>query len=187
MNLIEKLQQRIQKKLPNVATQLDRPASPEGLWCLDLRKESQLIVIEWRPGKGFGISAGTGGYGEGPDEVHATPADVEARLKELLDSGKETTPPHSVLVQRLRELRGFTQEQLADRMGIRQATVSRIERGDMYLSTLSRLVASMGGKLQIQAVFPDSIIPLDEPTAAPEVKVSSSKAPRKRSKASRGA
>ena len=185
MNLIEKLQQRIQKKLPSVATQIDRPANPEGLWCLDLRKENQLIVIEWRPGRGFDISSGTGGYGEGPDEVHATPAAVEARLKELLDSGKETTPPHSVLVQRLRELRGFTQEQIADRMGIRQATVSRIERGDMYLSTLSRLVASMGGKLQIQAVFPDSIIPLDEPT--PEVKVSSSKAPRKRSKASRGA
>lgn len=184
MNQIEKLQQRIQKKLPDVVIQIDRPANPEGLWCLDLRKDNQLIVIEWRPGKGFGISAGMGGYGEGPDEMHATPAAVEARLNDLLNSGKETIPSHSVLVQRLRELRGFTQEQLADRMGIRQATVSRIERGDMYLSTLSRLVASMGGKLQIQAVFPDSIIPLDEPT--PEVKVSS-KSPRKRSKASRGA
>ena len=183
MNLIEKLQQRIQKKLPDVTAQVDRPTSPEGLWCLDLRKDNQLIVVEWRPGKGFGISAGTGGYGEGPDELYGTLAAVEARLRDLLDSGEESIPPHSVLVQRLRELRGFTQEQLADRMGIRQATVSRIERGDMYLSTLSRLVASMGGKLQMQAVFPDSIIPLDEPAA--EVRVTSSKAPRKRSKAFR--
>lgn len=174
MNLIEKLQQKIRKKMPQVNSQLDRPYRPDGLWCLDLRVDHRLVVVEWSPERGFGVSSGEGGYGERPDEVFAKVSDAEARVLDLLSNGTETRPPHAVLVQRLRELRGLTQIQLAERMGIRQGTLSRLERGDMHISTLKRLVASMGGTLQIQAVFADSIIPLEEaalPQARPARKV----------------
>lgn len=170
MNLIEKLNKIIQSKMPEVSVQLDRPAKPEGIWCLDLRLNNHLVVVEWRPGQGFSVSSGEGGYGERPDELFTSVSQVEARVKELLTHPTETQPSHAVLVQRLRELRGLTQMQLAERMGIKQATLSRLERGDMHLSTLQRLVASMGGELQIQAIFQDRIIPLGNPPT-PKVKV----------------
>lgn len=182
MNPIEKLQERILRRMPEVNAHLDPAENPKGPWWLDLRHNGYWVVVEWRPGQGFGLSStsGEGAYGEGPDEVYTKAVDAEARLLELLESRKETIPPHPVLVSRLRELRGLTQEQIAEKLGVRQPTISRIERGDMYLSTLSRLVTSMGGKLQIQAVFPDSIIPLDPPEEQ-TTKTTPIKAGRKRS------
>lgn len=55
----------------------------------------------------------------------------------------------------LREARALTQEQLAETLGVRQATVSKMERRtDMYLSSLRKIIEAMGGELEIQAVFP---------------------------------
>ena len=54
----------------------------------------------------------------------------------------------------LREARALTQEQLAETLGVRQATVSKMERRtDMYLSSLRKIIEAMGGELEIQAVF----------------------------------
>ena len=62
-------------------------------------------------------------------------------------------------VATLRELRKathHTQDDLAHAMGVGQGTISRIEkRHDMLVSTLQHYVESMGGTLQIVAVFPD--------------------------------
>ena len=49
-----------------------------------------------------------------------------------------------------------TQEQMAVVLGVRQDTISRLEqRSDMLLSTLRHYVESMGGKLELVAMFPD--------------------------------
>ena len=49
-----------------------------------------------------------------------------------------------------------TQEQMAAVLGVRQDTISRLEqRSDMLLSTLRHYVESMGGKLELVAMFPD--------------------------------
>ena len=51
---------------------------------------------------------------------------------------------------------GWFSGQLAEKLGIKQAAVSRLERRtDMYLSTLRNLIVSMGGTLRIIAQFPD--------------------------------
>lgn len=59
----------------------------------------------------------------------------------------------------LEELRGakrLTQADMAEMLDVPQSSISRIERrADMYLSTLREYVHSVGGELQIQAVFPD--------------------------------
>ena len=56
----------------------------------------------------------------------------------------------------LREARRRSQAELAKELGVQQSAVSRIERRtDMYLSTLSNVVAAMGGRLEIIAQFPD--------------------------------
>ena len=50
----------------------------------------------------------------------------------------------------------MTQESLADILGVKQATVSKLERRtDMYISTLSRFIQAMGGTLEIRARFQD--------------------------------
>ena len=56
----------------------------------------------------------------------------------------------------LRAARQMTQERLAKRLRVKQASVSKLERrADMYVSTLRDFIAAMGGELEIKARFPD--------------------------------
>lgn len=61
----------------------------------------------------------------------------------------------------LRNERGLTQVQLADRMGMSQENVSRIERAeDTQLSTIRRYIEALGGNLELHAVFEDRDVPI---------------------------
>ena len=83
------------------------------------------------------------------DDVLATrPQDrqqrIEARAMEL------------ATLKDLRQAAQQTQEQLAATLGVRQDTISRLEkRSDMLLSTLRHYIESMGGKLELVAQFPN--------------------------------
>ena len=59
----------------------------------------------------------------------------------------------------LRDLRiaaSQTQEDMAQALGVRQDTISRLEqRSDMLLSTMRRYVEAMGGQLDLVATFPN--------------------------------
>ncbi|SNT72020.1 Helix-turn-helix domain-containing protein [Amphiplicatus metriothermophilus] len=58
-------------------------------------------------------------------------------------------------LQDLRKAMGLTQTRMAQRLGVGQDTVSRIERrADMLLSTLGEYVKGMGGELSLIAEFP---------------------------------
>jgi DNA-directed RNA polymerase specialized sigma subunit len=59
-------------------------------------------------------------------------------------------------LRELRKARERSQGQIAERLGVGQASVSRIERRtDMYISTLRKLIQAMGGELDVVARFPD--------------------------------
>ncbi len=59
-------------------------------------------------------------------------------------------------LQELRQARALSQAELAEVLGLNQATISKLERRtDMYLSSLRRFVEAMGGELEINASFPD--------------------------------
>ena len=63
----------------------------------------------------------------------------------------------------LRAQRDLTQHEVAATLGESQANLSRVERGrDPYLSTLHDDVAALGGRLEINAVFPDGIYSLSD-------------------------
>lgn len=63
----------------------------------------------------------------------------------------------------LRQARELSQEKLADRLHVRQASVSKLERKtDMYISTLRHFIRAMGGDLEINAVFPDAIVKIKQ-------------------------
>lgn len=67
---------------------------------------------------------------------------------------REAEEIRSSPLYRLRKALQLTQAQIAEELGIGQAAVSRLERrSDMYLSTLRRFVAAMGGELEIRARF----------------------------------
>lgn len=62
-------------------------------------------------------------------------------------------------LQELRQALDLTQQQVAETLKIEQAAVSKMEKQtDMYLSTLRRFIAAMGGKLEIVARFPEGIV-----------------------------
>ena len=87
------------------------------------------------------------------DKLRSTPegrAQVESERR-LTDAVIELT--------KLREARGATQRQIADAWEVTQANISKVEHTpDIYLSTLSKYVEALGGRLEITAVFPDQVI-----------------------------
>jgi transcriptional regulator with XRE-family HTH domain len=59
-------------------------------------------------------------------------------------------------LQELRQARQMSQEKLAEILGGKQASVSKLEhRTDMYVSTLRSYIEAMGGELDIVARFQD--------------------------------
>jgi len=56
----------------------------------------------------------------------------------------------------LRLARQLTQEKLAEKLQIRQESISRLEqRSDLHLSTLREVIQAMGGELRLVVEFPD--------------------------------
>jgi len=59
----------------------------------------------------------------------------------------------------VRRRRGVSQAAVARALEVSQPNVSRIEQeDDVYLSTLARYIAALGGHLEVRAVFPDETI-----------------------------
>ncbi len=72
---------------------------------------------------------------------------IRRRTEELLEE---------LPLQELRQARAWSQEELAEVLGLNQATISKLERRtDMYLSSLRRFIEAMGGELEITASFPE--------------------------------
>ena len=56
---------------------------------------------------------------------------------------------------------GASQQELANALGVTQAYISRIEHeDDLYLATLRGYVEALGGRLEVNAVFPDQTVTL---------------------------
>jgi hypothetical protein len=76
---------------------------------------------------------------------------IEKRAAELI--AEEAT------LRQLREARERSQVEMAEKLRIKQAAVSKLERRtDMYLSTLRGYIEAMGGRLEILARFPDHTV-----------------------------
>lgn len=59
-----------------------------------------------------------------------------------------------VELRRLRVLSGLTQDQIAKRMHVQQAAISKIEKGgDVFLSTVQRYMDALGASLRVEAQF----------------------------------
>lgn len=172
MNAIQSLEERVRKRFPAAKTALDPAGKAGGPWFLDIDLGGHPVTVEWRPGKGFGVSSKRpGGYGEGPDEVLPDLDAASRRVIGLLLARARTRPPEAVRLRELRSARGLSQVELAKRLRVNQAAVSKLEkRSDLRLRTLREVVAAMGGELVIRARFPDGEKDLcfDDPSTAAE-------------------
>ena len=158
MNQIERLQAALTKEFPALATSIDPPVGDHGSYFLDIpRPGLQPIVVEWRPDRGFGVSTPTSDdYGDGADEIHSGVTDTCSRVAALIRSGGMAGYANPVRLADLRQLRGLSQTELAERAGVKQANISRIEgRNDVLMSTLAKLADAMGGSLSIHVKFED--------------------------------
>jgi DNA-binding XRE family transcriptional regulator len=77
----------------------------------------------------------------------------------------------------LRKARELTQQEVAAKLGISQASVSELEnRADMLISTLRRFIAASGGELRIVAHYPEADILIEHLAAAGNLKPPRAKA-----------
>lgn len=84
---------------------------------------------------------------------------AEMKSKEMLTD---------MLLSEIRREVGLTQGQLAEAIGIRQPSLSKLEKqDDMQISTLQRLVEALGGRLEIVAHFPQGIVRISQFSHSP--------------------
>jgi DNA-binding XRE family transcriptional regulator len=161
MNQIEKLRDDLGRRFPQLTLTIDAPGDPQrGTWHLDVERPGALpLVVEWRPDRGFGVSAiddDDPAFGAGPEEVYSSRDAALERVAELVASGGRPVPPLTVQLAELRRRRGLTQAELARRAGVKQSNISQIERrDDVLLRTLATYVLALGGTLHVSAEFPD--------------------------------
>lgn len=68
-----------------------------------------------------------------------------------------------LLLSEIRKLSGKSQREVAEALGIKQPSLSKLEKqSDMQLSTLRRIVAALGGHLEVFARFPKGAVKLDQ-------------------------
>lgn len=78
----------------------------------------------------------------------------DARVKEMMTE---------MLLSELRKRSGMTQKEVAEILGISQPSLSKMEsQTDMQIGTLSRLIGSLGGSLELIAHMPGGDIRLSQ-------------------------
>lgn len=83
-----------------------------------------------------------------------TQAKAAVRTQELLGE---------LLLSEVRQLTGKSQQQVADALGIKQPSLSKLEnQADMHISTLQKIVAALGGELEVLAKFPTGTVRIDQ-------------------------
>jgi len=85
MNDLERLKSRLDEQFPTASLAMDPGETPSGSWWLDVSVDGRLIVVEWRPLAGFGVSIPSDDdYGSGADKVCRTEPEAFERIRDLL-------------------------------------------------------------------------------------------------------
>jgi DNA-binding XRE family transcriptional regulator len=68
-----------------------------------------------------------------------------------------------LLLRELRQLAGKSQQEIAETLGIKQPSLSKLEKqSDMHISTLRKIVKALGGELEVLARFPKGTVKIDQ-------------------------
>lgn len=153
------LQEQLEARFPDANISIDAPSNPNGLWLMDIEYDGQFVNVAWHPQHRFGVSARDTVFGELPDETFDDVDSTFARIKRLLLSGASTAAPKEVTLPGLRRRAEVSQVNLAERLNVTQASVSKTERRtDLLIRTLRAYVNALGGTLEIRAHFGDETV-----------------------------
>ena len=128
-------------------------------WWADVGHSSGSFTVQWTAQAGFGLhpASDEAAFGELPAERYTDTALLLRRVSQLVDTGSIG----ALGLRDLRELHGLSQADLATRLGIQQAAVSKVERRqDLHLDTLVTIVKALGGTLEMKVKFPGGEVPL---------------------------
>ena len=68
-----------------------------------------------------------------------------------------------LLLSEVRELTGKSQRQVAYALGMKQPSLSKLEKPNgMQISTLRKIIKSLGGELEVFAKFPKGMVKIDQ-------------------------
>jgi DNA-binding XRE family transcriptional regulator len=162
MSPLDELATELTQRFPDSRSDVRKADDPEGFQILNFRTEGLEVAVEWKREEGFGISAfcddanDLDGLFDAPDEWYSNREAVFHRIVSLALDHK-STKPLAITLPEMRHERGVSQETMAERLKVKQATFSKLERReDVRVSSLRRVVEAMGGKLLIQAIFTDT-------------------------------
>ena len=83
-----------------------------------------------------------------------TQAKAAHRAQELLGE---------LLLSEVRQLAGKSQQEVAETLGMKQPSLSKLEKqADMQVSTLRKIVKALGGELEVLARFPKGTVKIDQ-------------------------
>ena len=68
-----------------------------------------------------------------------------------------------LLLGEVRQLAGKSQQEVAQTLGMKQPSLSKLEKQtDMQISTLRKIVKALGGELEVLARFPRGTVKIDQ-------------------------
>ena len=68
-----------------------------------------------------------------------------------------------LLLSEIRQTAGMSQQQVAEALGMKQPSLSKLEKqSDMQISTLRKIVTALGGELEVLARFPKGTIKIGQ-------------------------
>jgi transcriptional regulator with XRE-family HTH domain len=153
---VTKFLSMVEARDPSARTRIERGGEKLGNWWIDF-PQKPWVAVEWRPGQGFGLTAGDHiAFGEGPAEIFRTAERAAHRVIQL--RRRESNPSG---LRAIRELYEITQEEIAEKLNKGQAAISRLEtRRDFKIATIGKFIAALGGRIEVRAIFPDGDISL---------------------------
>lgn len=144
---------------PGFSVTCEKGGDKTGDWWMDVGHQQGSFTVHWKPKTGFALhpASAEAVFGEMPPERYGDTAMLLRRVEQLVDEGEVGAAD----LRDLREVQGLSQAELAVRLGIQQAAVSKVERRhDLHLDTLTAIVKALGGTLEMKVKFPGGEVPL---------------------------
>ncbi|MGV3664154.1 MAG: helix-turn-helix domain-containing protein [Prosthecobacter sp.] len=157
---VRQLLEALETMHPGISVTCEKGGDKAGDWWIDVGHRTQSFTVHWESKTGFGLHPASEDavFGELPSERYAETAMLLRRVEQLLNEEGEVG---AVGLRDFREVQGLSQAELAQRLGIQQAAVSKVERRqDLHLDTLSAIVKALGGTLEMKVKFPGGEVPL---------------------------
>ncbi len=163
LNVLHETVERLRKL--DFSVEVDSPSDQSGETFLDIAKGDFITQVSFRPNLGIGIFISEATYGQRPDEVYRNAEKAANRVEQLYRQFEKSGSVGYLTLLDMRKLNKFSQVELAEALAIKQPSVNRIEkRENVKFETLVKLIAAMGGRLEMRVVFDEMEARLELPS-----------------------